>query len=106
MARTARFAAAVTPNDAYWARVRARAAALGSDGCTGVSEWQHDCCLLHDILCRTGVDMDSVAVTRTEADALFWKCLTDRSPLGVWSPRAWLRYAGVRLYSWWRSSHA
>lgn len=56
--------AVFTPNEQYWQRVRDRAAALGSDGCTAVSEWNRDCCLLHDVMCRTGMDMDGRAVTR------------------------------------------
>lgn len=60
------------PNPAWEARVRARAAALGADGCTAVSEWNQICCLHHDIMCRTGMDIDGNSVTRPEADAWFY----------------------------------
>ena len=89
---------------AYWARVRTRAAALGSDGCTSVAEWNRDCCLHHDIMCRTGMDVDGNPVTRQEADWLFWECNRLRAGdyLSYLSPRSWFRYAGVRIGAWWR----
>ena len=86
-------------NEAYWARVEARAKALGSDGCTAVSEWNRRCCLHHDIMCRTGMDIDGNPVTRQEADWLFWECnrLRATSGLSLLSPRSWVRWVGVRL---------
>ena len=36
-------------NEDYWRQVRERAAALGSDGCTGVPDWFLDCYLEHDL---------------------------------------------------------
>jgi len=65
----------MTPNPEYWQRVRDRANALGSDGCTGVTEWHHDCCLLHDVYYRTGLDMDGRVITKAEADLAFWRCM-------------------------------
>lgn len=90
---------AITPNPDYWDRVEARAKALGSDGCTRVSEWNRRCCLLHDIMYRTGMDMDGHAVTRQEADYLFWECNRrfSNSRLSWLSPRSWVRWAGVRV---------
>ena len=58
-------------NEEYWSRVRARAEALGADGCTAVGEWHRDCCLEHDVHCRTGMTINSVAISRIEADAVF-----------------------------------
>lgn len=58
-------------NEAYWRRVRARAKALGSDGCTAVSEWHQDCCFEHDIHCREGQTINGIAISREEADAVF-----------------------------------
>ena len=57
----------MSENPAYWARVEARAKALGSDGCTQVSEWHQRCCWLHDVMCRSGMDMDGHAVPRADA---------------------------------------
>lgn len=94
---------AITPNPEYWARVEARAKALGSDGCTHVNEHNRLCCLLHDIFCRTGMDMDGNAVTRQEADYLFWECNRQRSPFSWLSPRGWVRWAGVRIGAWWKA---
>lgn len=88
----------ITPNPEYWQRVRDRAAALGSDGCTSASEWNRDCCLLHDIMCRTGMDMDGNLVTTEEAHALFRECNRQRSRLSFLSPRSWIRWAAVRLF--------
>ena len=91
----------MTPNEEYWQRVEARALALGSDGCTQVNEWNRRCCLLHDIMCRTGMDMDGNAVTREEADYLFWECNRQRTPFSWLSPRSWVRWVGVRIGAWW-----
>lgn len=63
----------VTPNPLWEQRVRFRAKLLGSDGCTAVSEWNEICCLHHDIMCRTGRDIDDNPVTRAEADVLYWE---------------------------------
>jgi len=80
-------------------RVKARALALGSDGCTAVSEWNQVCCFHHDVMCRTGHDIDGQPITREEADWLFWECnrIRSRSRLSVYDPRSWVRYIGVRL---------
>jgi hypothetical protein len=91
----------VIVNEHYWQRVRARAKALGSDGCTAVEPWNLDCCLLHDVMCRTGMDMDGNSITREEADYLFWECNRQRTPFSWLSPRSWTRWAGVRLGAWW-----
>ena len=82
----------------YWQAVRDRAASLGSDGCTGVSEWHHECCLLHDVLYRDGRDLDGQPVTRSQADRMYWRCMTDRAKWGKWNPRAAVRFLGVSLF--------
>jgi len=94
---------AITPNPEYWARVEARAKALGSDGCTKASEWSQECCWLHDIFLVTHQDMDGHAITRREADYLFWECLRQRAELRLswYSPRSFIRYLGVGIGSWW-----
>lgn len=82
-----------------WDRIRQRAQALGSDGCTVVTELYRDCCLLHDILYKTGVDPDTgLPVTRAQADRIFRQCMTSRSRFGSLNPVAWWRYLGVRLF--------
>lgn len=95
---------AITPNAEYWERVRARAKALGSDGCSHVSAWNLDCCLRHDVMVRTGRDMNDHAITRAEADYLFWECNRQRAQLRLswYSPRSYVRYLGVQLGSWWK----
>lgn len=82
---------------AYWERVRFRAKELGSDGCTIVSEYCHDCCLEHDIAYRTGRDVDGQPVTRNHADAEFRRCIQSRSKLKKCSPVSWFRWAFVRI---------
>lgn len=83
----------------YWRDVRARAAALGSDGCTAATERFHDCCLRHDIEYRTGrIALGMRRLTRAEADRRFLRCMQARSPLGRWTPLGWLRYAAVRVF--------
>lgn len=95
---------AITPNPEFWARVRLRAAALGSDGCTHATAWNLDCCLLHDVMRRTGMDMDDHAVTEAEQNYLFWECNRQRSlaRLSWYSPWSAVRYLGVQLGSWWQ----
>lgn len=84
--------------EAYWRRVRQRAWELRSDGCTGVVDVYKDCCLEHDIAYRTGRTVEGAPVTRTEADAMFRRCMQRRSFLGVLSPMAWIRWGAVRLF--------
>ena len=82
-----------------WDRIRQLAAALKSDGCTVVTEAFLDCCLLHDILYKTGIDPDTgQPVSRAEADRTFRDCMQSRSRLGRFSPMSWWRYLGVRLF--------
>ena len=81
----------------YWDRIRQRAEELHSDGCTGVPEFYHDCCLEHDIHCRTGETLDGTPITRKEADAQFRRCIQNRSMFGCFSPLSWWRWVGVRI---------
>ena len=78
--------------------MRARAEQLGSDGCTGVKDFHKDCCLLHDIFYRTGVDLAGNPVSRAEADATLRDCIRSRSRFGRFSPMAAVRWAGVRMF--------
>lgn len=92
-----RIAAGLIERDDYRKRIEARAAELGTDGCTAVKDWNRVCCWHHDIMCRTGQDIDGNTVTREEADYLFWECNRLRSPFSLLSPRSWMRWAGVRI---------
>ena len=83
------------------ARVKARALALGSDGCTMAAEWNRVCCWHHDVMLITGMDIDGNPVTREEADALFWECNRRRTRFSILSPRSWARWVGVRMGARW-----
>lgn len=78
--------------------IRRQAAALGSDGCTGVSDLYRDCCYAHDIAYRTGRNHHGDPVTRAEADTAFRLCIQGESLFGKESLVAWARWAGVRLF--------
>lgn len=82
----------------HWERVRSIAAALGSDGCSGVPDFHLDACLEHDIHYRTGKTIYGTPLTRAQADARFRRCIQQRSIFGRFSPMAWWRWAGVRLF--------
>lgn len=82
----------------YWELVRLMAERLNSDGCSGVPEFYHDCCLEHDIHYRTHFTLLNQPISRSEADRLFRKCMQQRSSFGVWSPMAWWRWIGVRMF--------
>lgn len=91
----------VTENEDYWCRVRARAKALGSDGCTGVPDWYLDCCLEHDVHERTGMDVNGQAISVAENDARFRECIRQRSRLSWYSPLSWAYWSGLRLWRRW-----
>lgn len=80
---------------AWWTRAADTAKALGSDGCTGVSQLFSPCCQLHDILYRAHV---KTPAERKRADRAFLKCMQAHSRFGRWAPLAWIRYGGVRLF--------
>lgn len=76
-----------------------RAEELGSDGCTGATGLYRWCCLEHDVLWRTGTRRDGTSITKAEANLVFRSCLQRSSPLGWWSPVAWIRWIAV----WWNA---
>ena len=82
----------------YWERVRDKAAELGSDGCTGVTNIYRDCCLEHDCHYALGTTLDGTPITRKEADDRFLACMRCRSKLGWWSPVPLVRWAAVRVF--------
>jgi hypothetical protein len=97
MPRGGRTASGLIENEAYWRWYEERAKALGSDGCSKVSEWNRRCCYRHDVHCRTQQDIHGNYVSREDADARFWECNRIRSPFSWLSPRSWVRWAGVRI---------
>jgi hypothetical protein len=94
----------------YWALVRERARALGTDGCTAALDVHLDCCYEHDIAYFTGQDVYGTPVTKAETDARFRRCHQDLSPFGAWSPMAWWRWFAVaklnRRGGWWDAHDA
>lgn len=92
----------------YWVRVRAKAAELGSDGCTGVSDICIDSCYEHDIHWRTGKTIDGLPITTKQANRRFRKVIEARfgehdnrvvrtiaKPLGY--AFGWGRWVGVTI---------
>lgn len=101
----------------YWTWVETEAMAIGSDGCTVVSELFHPCCSEHDLAYgwnkdpRDAYKLDragnrdpwgsALPITRAEADRRFRECIQSRSRFGRWSPIAWIRWVGVRVGGYW-----
>lgn len=81
----------------YWVIVRKAAAALKSDGCTGVKDFYKDSCLEHDIHWRTGRTVFGVPITTAQANTRFRKVIQSRSRAGRFSPLSWIRWAGVSV---------
>lgn len=85
-------------DEPYLERVRARATALGSDGCSGPTISVHvDACYEHDVCYGDHQTVTGQRVTRAEADRLFRERIQERSPFGVLSPMSWWRWAAVRI---------
>lgn len=82
----------------FWDAVLAKAKELGSDGCTCVPEFYHECCCLHDIFYRTHKDMNGDPITKEEADKQLEECIISRSWFGQWSPMAHWRYWAVKKW--------
>lgn len=101
----------------YWKFIEDEAKRLGSDGCTGVSDWHRECCWEHDLACHYGKNpRDAYAaycehpniptdilwkhtndMTRREADIAFGKCNWEWSPNTQGKLRSIIRFLGVRL---------
>ena len=83
----------------YWQRLALRYRALSdklrSDGCTMSPDlWFGECCEMHDVMYRTGRDMQGRFVSRTHADKLLRKCMQEQ---GLFLP--WIYWIAVRLFS-------
>ena len=72
--------------------------AISSDGCTGVSDFYRDCCVIHDLAYRGGIDPWGQPITRHQANINFRQCIQSRSTLGRFSPMSWIRWAGVEVF--------
>lgn len=92
----------------YWRHVRDVALAMGSDGCTGVSDICVDSCYEHDIHWRTGMTIYHVPITTAQANRRFRKVIEARfgehtnpwvrviaTPLGY--VFGWGRWMGVTI---------
>lgn len=102
----------------YWKFIDDEARGMGSDGCTGVSEWHQPCCQEHDLACHYGKNPRSAyahycaspnrysaswwahaePMTRRQADYMFGHCnleWSDDSPIG--KARSVARFLGVRV---------
>lgn len=82
----------------YWSRVRARAKELNADGCTGVADIYVDSCFEHDIHYRTHATLYGDPLSRADADQILRERIQEFSFLDGFSPMAWWRWAGVRLF--------
>lgn len=93
--------------------VLAEAARIKSDGCTLVSEWHQDCCLVHDLACYYGKDPQNAFAIfkasgqtrwdsakkfpRRKADYGFLECNEKKSGKNPVSwGRSFVRFFGVR----------
>ncbi len=99
--------------DSYWRFIEKEAQKVGSDGCTGVSEWNRECCLEHDLACHyeknphsayefyvAGVRnfwVQAEEMTRRQADYQFGACNIAWSPTKVGKVRSFFRFIGVRI---------
>ena len=68
------------------------------DGCTGVPDYYISCCDYHDFMYRTHTDINGDPVTRSDADAMFRRCIQASSRFKKGSPMAAWRWMGVRLF--------
>lgn len=82
----------------YWSKVRERAKALDSDGCSGVPDWMIWTCYEHDIHYRTHRFLDGKEITRAKADRIMRVRMQQGSAWGVLYWRSWARWIGVRLF--------
>jgi hypothetical protein len=98
----------------YWKFIDDEARLMGSDGCTGVSEWHAPCCQEHDLACYFGKNPRTAythycnqpnspywslaeAMTRRQADYMFGKCNLEWSDSKKGKVRSIVRFCGVRI---------
>jgi hypothetical protein len=98
----------------FEAWVKQEASAIGTDGCSKVTNFHGFCCLVHDLefyyarsvhsaykLYRMGIaypwtSPDCAEVTFKQANEGIKRCIIARSKMGMWSPVAWWRYWGTQ----------
>jgi len=97
----------IPPRDnLYWVQVRHRAHRLGTDGCTGVPDFYLDACYEHDIHWRQGFTLDGQRISTRQANLRFRLVIQDRSPLGLFSPMSWWRWAAVSIAGFFKNGKA
>jgi hypothetical protein len=69
---------------------------IGSDGCSGVPDFYHDVCVIHDLAYRFQVDPWGNHLDQAQADANLRLGIQARSRLGIWSPMSWWRWWVLR----------
>ena len=95
--------------------VREEAALIDADGCTGITNWNAECCLAHDLefyygrsvtdAYRRYRDADAAythwttaaPVTFEQANSHFKACNFRSSKAGYFNPFAWVRWLGMKL---------
>lgn len=82
----------------YWSDICNIARNLHSDGCSGVPDWLVWTCWEHDIHYRTHRTIDGDYLTKQQADYIFRHRIQQGSGFGVFSPAAWWRWLGVKLF--------
>jgi hypothetical protein len=101
----------VTPYEKW---IREEAVKIHSDGCTGVRDWNLDCCFEHDLGYFYGKDpqdayqcylsgiknpwLVAAKSSRSSIDARFRACNQGKSKIGKLSPLSVIRWVGVRLF--------
>ena len=83
-------------NPTYWAYVKKVAHKLGSDGCTGGTQFFRAACLEHDIHYRTKRFLTGVSIDKDTADYIFRRRMQQKSIFRKFSPMSWWRWVGVR----------
>ena len=98
----------------YWLFIETEAKKIGSDGCTCVSDWNHECCWEHDLACNYEKDPRSAysyywalpdcnywelakSMSRRQADYMYAKCNLEWSPTKKGKIRSIGRFLGVRV---------
>ncbi len=71
---------------------------IDSDGCTGVPDFYKEECIKHDFYYRTHHNFAGKLISREEADKLFLLGIQAKSKFKKYSPMAFWRYIGVRLF--------
>ena len=82
----------------YWGDVHVIANALSADGCTGVVDYLYWTCLEHDIHYRLHKMLNGREIVKRDADYIFRVRIQQGSGMGVFSPIAWIRWFGVKVF--------